>query len=822
MNERRRNGVRAGLGACVALWASALATAQGLPPEPVVRLDPAQAAELVRSPRWLALRSGGFDTRSNEPELALDLRRERDDATAKAVFLVQFSGPSTSGLRARVAATGVELVEALPTHAFLARGSGEQRAALERLGETAWTGELHPAWRLDPRLEQASAERALANEVHELVALGFQGGDLRELGAALARHGLTKPDLRLEQGRAVARFRASAAVARRLAREEALQWIEPAPQLTLRNNALTWVLQTNQPQQVRLWDRGLRGEGQVIGHIDGAISPTNCWFRDPANAPVGPTHRKLVYVSGTGADTHGTHTAGTIAGDSAPISGSTSGRGLAYLARLAHTDFPALSFAATASAHALAGARIHSNSWGDDTTTAYNSLCVALDTYAHDNEDELVIFSVSNTPFVTNPDNAKNVLAVGATDNGVNAGLPCVGAVGPTNDGRRRPEVLAPGCSVVSATPGPCTTLMLTGTSMSAAGISGAAALVRQYFTDGFHPSGRANPAHAFVPSGALLKAVLVQAGQDLASVAGYPSDREGWGRVNLDSVLHLVGDEAKLFVAERRHAQGLSTNEDTSWTVFVQSSATPFEVTLAFMDAPAALNASLAPVNDLDLELVSPSGALFRGNVFANGLSVPGGASDPLNNVEHFELANPQVGAWTVRVRANDVPVGPQGFALCATGDISEGSSSMPTRYCTSSLTTNFCTPVLHASGVARAGATSGFTLAVSGVEGQRQGVIFYGLTGRTAVRWKPQSSSWWCVRNPVQRTGSQSSGGTFGGCDGLLSVDWSQFAAASAGALGVPFAPGQLVQAQAWFRDPMAPGQSNLSDALEFTVQP
>jgi hypothetical protein len=645
---------------------------------------------------------------------------------------------------------------------------------------------------------------------------------VRELGAALARHGITKPDLRLEQGRPVARFSTSAAVARQLAREEALQWIEPAPQLALRNNALTWVLQTNQPQQMRLWDRGLHGEGQVIGHIDGAISPNNCWFKDPTNAPVGPTHRKLVYLNGSGADTHGTHTAGTLAGDSAPISGSSAGRGLAFLARLAHTDFPAVSFATTAAAHALAGARIHSNSWGDDTTTAYNSLCVALDTYAHDHEDELVVFSVSNTPFVTNPDNAKNVLAVGATDNGLNAGLPCVGAVGPTNDGRRRPEVLAPGCSVVSATPGPCTTLQLTGTSMSAAGISGAAALARQYFTEGFHKSGRANAADAFVPSGALLKAVLVQAGQDLASVAGYPSDREGWGRVNLDSVLHLVGDEAKLFVAERRHAQGLSTGEDTSWTVFVQSSATPFEVTLAFMDAPASLNASLAPVNDLDLELVSPSGALYRGNVFANGFSVTGGLGDPLNNVEHFELTNPEVGAWTVRVRASDVPVGPQGFGLCATGDISEGSSSMPTRYCTSSLTTNFCTPVLHASGVARAGASEGFTLTVSEVEGQRQGVIFYGIAGRTALRWKPQSSSWWCVRNPVQRTGSQSSGGTLGGCDGLLSVDWNQFAAASAGGLGVPFAPGQLVQAQAWFRDPNAPGQSNLSDALEFNVQP
>lgn len=40
--------------------------------------------------------------------------------------------------------------------------------------------------------------------------------------------------------------------------------------------------------------------------------------------------------------------------------------------------------------------------------------------------------------------------------------------------------------------------------------VAGSAALVRQYFTDGFYPSGRATPADALTPSGALIKAVMI------------------------------------------------------------------------------------------------------------------------------------------------------------------------------------------------------------------------------------------------------------------------------------------------------------------------
>jgi hypothetical protein len=36
------------------------------------------------------------------------------------------------------------------------------------------------------------------------------------------------------------------------------------------------------------------------------------------------------------------------------------------------------------------------------------------------------------------------------------------------------------------------------------------------------------------------------------------------------------------------------------------------------------------------------------------------------------------------------------------------------------------------------------------------------------------------------------------------------------------VPFTVGQVVDAQAWLRDPPAPNTTNLSDALEFSLCP
>ena len=60
----------------------------------------------------------------------------------------------------------------------------------------------------------------------------------------------------------------------------------------------------------------------------------------------------------------------------------------------------------------------------------------------------------------------------------------------------------------------------------------------------------------------------------------------------------------------------------------------------------------------------------------------------------------------------------------------------------------------------------------------------------------------------------------GSTGACDGALVLDWNAFIAANPTALGAPFAGGDSVDVQAWFRDPPSPKSTSLSNALTFVV--
>jgi hypothetical protein len=146
---------------------------------------------------------------------------------------------------------------------------------------------------------------------------------------------------------------------------------------------------------------------------------------------------------------------------------------------------------------------------------------------------------------------------------------------------------------------------------------------------------------------------------------------------------------------------------------------------------------------------------------------------------------------------------------------------TSSGTAYCTAGTTTNGCVPAISGTGDASASAGSGFTISIAEVEGQKLGLLFYGLSGAKAAPWGT-GTSYLCVQGPVQRMPSQGSGGTAGACDGVLSEDWNLFMASHPTAQGQPLTGGETVWAQGWFRDPPAPNRTNLSDALVFSVQP
>jgi len=143
-------------------------------------------------------------------------------------------------------------------------------------------------------------------------------------------------------------------------------------------------------------------------------------------------------------------------------------------------------------------------------------------------------------------------------------------------------------------------------------------------------------------------------------------------------------------------------------------------------------------------------------------------------------------------------------------------------TSYCTSATSSAGCVATLVEEGAPSASANSGFNLRLVGAEAQRPGLIFYGVSGRIALPWASGSSSTLCVKPPTQRMTLSNTAGALGTCNGTFATDWLAYLASSSGALAAPATPGQLVQAQAWYRDPPAPKATNLSNALEFTVLP
>ncbi|HYY48534.1 MAG TPA: fibronectin type III domain-containing protein, partial [Thermoplasmata archaeon] len=259
-------------------------------------------------------------------------------------------------------------------------------------------------------------------------------------------------------------------------------------------------------------------------------------------------------------------------------------------------------------------------------------------------------------------------------------------ARGPTLDGRIKPTILTLFDGDSAMSDGDPTSgrgspdAHWAGTSYSTPAAAAAAAIIRQYFVDGWYPAGRPVAANARNPSAALIRAMLIASGQWVtgsgttarSSSDTWPNNEQGFGRVLLSEVLPLAGDPFGTEVIDE-NGTGLLTGDAVAYTFHVASDG-PVKFVLAWSDYPGTLGAAKALVNDLDLEVRAPDGTVYRGNhfgPFARGESLPDGAFDTTNVEEAVLLRAAKAGDWTVRVIGSNVPVGPQPFALVATGNV-------------------------------------------------------------------------------------------------------------------------------------------------------
>ncbi|HVG25280.1 MAG TPA: S8 family serine peptidase [Thermoanaerobaculia bacterium] len=498
-----------------------------------------------------------------------------------------------------------------------------------------------------------------------------------------------------------------------------------------------------------LHDHGIHGEGQLIAILDTGLDYNSCYFAEADNTPppfntgspsgglawqnINLARRKVVaydflfscdeFPGIRGCDSpgnlasldnqgHGTHSAGSAAGDRAPFIAHDFGDAVAPGAKLivqdggyvggdACTQFPGVGCPAKLTPifeqAYKQGARIHSNSWGDrqgkltaPPTGNYPQTAHDVDAFVYTHPDMLVIFNTGNlganmpTPAssISAPGSAKNTLQIGGTRPPGFSGddeLAEFTLFGPTRDGRIKPDLVA-AARVTAAdvdfdnNPNTCDVNMEPGTSWSSPTVAGAAALVRQYFTDGFYPSGKRTTANALNPSAALMKATLIAAARPVlrrrdvttgrtALALPVPSPEQGWGFPVLDDALYFDGDARRLRVVDVPAANGLAQGESRTIRVDARP-GTPLRVVLVWTDPPADTRAvsdtSPVLVNDLDLR------------VGANE------SSDRLNNVEVMKIDNPS-GAVDVTVSARTLGFGArQGYALVITGDL-VGSTTAP-----------------------------------------------------------------------------------------------------------------------------------------------
>jgi hypothetical protein len=645
------------------------------------------------SPTALYLETGVIDT--GTPVKGLE--RHAGAKSAGARFVIQLDGPMTPDRAGALRDAGVVLGDYLPMNAWIARLDRADPAKVAALGFVRWHAEFDPVWKLSPGLGRRNfsqpARLDLAGQgLCAVVVTLFDGepadalvADLANLpgpapgGAGGPGGGANAPRVLWSEdwaGHATLCLVLPVDNVAFLALRPDVQFVEEAPDLELRNSTVRWIVQTNQVNNTKFWDNGVTGTGQVVGVLDGEIDRNHCSFLD--TQPIGPLHRKiLAYNAPAGTDFHGTHVACTAVGDSGDMSDK---RGVAYNGKLVYNVIPSFnegSVVAALDLHHAQGARVHTNSWGNDGTTQYDSMCRGFDLFNWNHEDSLVVLAVTNQSLLKNPENAKNLLAIGNSQDTPTQANHCTGGDGPTSDGRRKPEVYAPGCGTISASAGtPCGTASATGTSMATPAVAGLALLMRQYFVDGYYPDGVAGTGESILPSAALLKSLLVNGAVDMTGVAGFPSNREGWGRVLGDNAIYFPGDTRTLIFGDTPRASGFTTGQSFETGVNVLSTAEPFKVTLVWTEPPAAAGASFAPVNNLDLTVTSPSGDVYKGNIFSGGQSATGGSYDDRNNVEQVLVSAPAPGAWTITVNAVGVNVGPQSYAWCATGDVFAGPS--------------------------------------------------------------------------------------------------------------------------------------------------
>lgn len=618
----------------------------------------------------ILLKNAQFDTTmpSSAPSISNVLTDPTND-----YYIVQFRGNIKDEMKQAVKNTGAVIFDYIPNNAFIVQMDPATKRQVESLDEVQWVGLYQPAYRISPVLLTKKNEIVTGEISYENITLllfnvkdnGRVSSEIRRLGGEIVEN---------SEGRFLVRIESSKIS--ELSTINGVSWIERYVQPEILNDVAASIINVNEIQNTH----GLTGAGQIVAVADSGLDTGT-----DNHGIAGDIHldfdNRVTFINYKGSSPddnngHGTHTTGSVAGDGSRSGGAY--RGMAPDANIIFQGlgddpgsndiyFPSGGFTKILQDAYDSGARIHSDSWGSDANGNYTVLSQDTDQFVWENKDIAIFLAAGNTGIngdntISAPGTAKNVITVGASENY----RPSKGSLadnidqiayfssrGPTDDGRIKPDVVAPGTWILStwSSQAPDDALWgiyneyygySGGTSMATPLTSGMATLVRQYYVDN----------KSILPSAALIKATLINGAVDL----GLSSNAQGWGRIDITNSL---SPEPPSSVRYHDENSGLNTSHSWNVSYYVANSTTPLKITLVWTDYKGLLGVAVELVNDLDLVVTGPSG------------SFPGNGGDIINNVEQVELVSPLKGKYTIFVNGTNIPEGPQPFALVISGGV-------------------------------------------------------------------------------------------------------------------------------------------------------
>ncbi len=464
-----------------------------------------------------------------------------------------------------------------------------------------------------------------------------------------------------------------------------------------------------------LWSGGstglnLSGEGyDKLGIWDGGkVRTTHQEFNDGGSSRVTQMDNTMSVAD------HPTHVAGTM------IAGGvqSNAKGMAYEGLLKAWDWNSdLSEMATAAANGLEISN-HSYSYGggwqwdgDWTWTGnanisptedyrfgfYGSQAKNIDNVAYNAPNYLIAVSAgnhrgegpSNAGQGGNPEKdggedgydclsngyttSKNVLTVGAVYELLNytnpdeVSMSSFSCWGPADDGRIKPDIVAKGVQVYSATGGSNNSYdSYNGTSMSSPNTSGTLALLQQHYQ---------NLNGGTPMTAASLKALILHTADEAGPDPG-PDYMFGWGLLNAQKAAQLItDDQGQNVIDELELDEGLTYEREIN----VPEGLSELVVTICWTDpAGTPVGAQLDPLdpmlkNDLDLTVIDENTNSFFPYKL-DPLDPPAAATNDsknaVDNVEMVYISEPATGTYTIQVD-HDGPLqgNDQAFSIIISG---------------------------------------------------------------------------------------------------------------------------------------------------------